>query len=72
MKLSGEIKNEEDIAIKSAYLLKLLQSVNGPLPVVYVEEPQDDLLIDGAGVDKRSGRYYRRYPWKRQNSRNRT
>lgn len=46
-------------------------STKSPLPILYVEgdaeEPADEMLMS-----KRSGRYYRRYPWKRQNTRSRT
>lgn len=65
--LIDEIKNEEDIAVKSANLLRMLQNnPSGPLPVLYVEEEKQETPY---GLDKRSGRYYRRYPWKRQNQR---
>lgn len=52
-----------------------------PMPLVYVEdepdeapEPMYSAVDNGIAVqpDKRSGRYYRRYPWKRQNTRYRT
>ncbi|XP_031632254.1 uncharacterized protein LOC116346381 [Contarinia nasturtii] len=71
--LRDEIKFDESLASKSAMLLKLLEvtSAKSPLPIVYIEddidEPMDDMLMN-----KRSGRYYRRYPWKRQNTRSRT
>lgn len=42
-----------------------------PLPLVYVEDGGSE-LTDGYELNKRSGRYYRRYPWKRQNARSRT
>uniref|UniRef100_A0A336M2P2 CSON010652 protein n=1 Tax=Culicoides sonorensis TaxID=179676 RepID=A0A336M2P2_CULSO len=41
----------------------------GPLPIVYVEESKpitSSLPLTSSPMDKRSGRYYRRYPWKRQ------
>lgn len=66
----------------------LEQMPEGPLPVVYIEDSTGKAAEDGTGGDtgivvegedqltgngnKRSGRYYRRYPWKRQNSRSRT
>lgn len=66
----------------------LEQMPEGPLPVVYIEDSAGKAAEDGSdgglgiGVteeddftgngSKRSGRYYRRYPWKRQNSRSRT
>lgn len=42
------------------------------LPIVFIEEADTDREhTDGLfnPLDKRSGRYYRRYPWKRQNTR---
>lgn len=53
---------------------------NVVLPIVYVEddeedsddEDDDDELNVDFYLSKRSGRYYRRYPWKRQNSRSRS
>ncbi|XP_050085429.1 uncharacterized protein LOC126571164 [Anopheles aquasalis] len=80
------IKQEEDIETKSNLLTKLLTELpEGPLPIVYVEdaagtgleaEEDDDedddvthLFTPNGG--KRSGRYNRGYPWKRQNARNR-
>ncbi|XP_065083637.1 uncharacterized protein LOC135705725 [Ochlerotatus camptorhynchus] len=66
----------------------LEQMPEGPLPVVYIEDSTGKGAEDGTDGDtgivvegedqltgngnKRSGRYYRRYPWKRQNSRSRT
>lgn len=66
----------------------LEQLPEGPLPVVYIEDSSGKEAEDGSDGDsgivvkgeddltgngnKRSGRYYRRYPWKRQNSRSRT
>lgn len=49
-------------------------STRSPLPIVYVEDDVEVPLDDyyQYGVNKRAGRYYRRYPWKRQNSRSRT
>lgn len=48
------------------------------LPLIYVEgdeiEPDDDMDETDTNyfLKKRSGRYYRRYPWKRQGSRSRS
>ncbi|XP_055546963.1 uncharacterized protein LOC129731180 isoform X2 [Wyeomyia smithii] len=98
-----QIKQEEDIEIKSNLLMKMLEQLpQGPLPIVYVEDAggsgassaEDESTHGGMGDDtelsnesgvvtdqlqqfsgssnKRSGRYYRRYPWKRQNARSRT
>ncbi|XP_075152742.1 uncharacterized protein LOC142226555 isoform X2 [Haematobia irritans] len=75
-KLEQDIQQEQDIASKSAILLKLLEDPTvDTLPIVYVEdEPQivdnnDNSLefeSNTNGMSKRS-RYYRRYPWKRHN-----
>ncbi|XP_055305748.1 uncharacterized protein LOC129570234 isoform X2 [Sitodiplosis mosellana] len=72
--LREEIKFDESIAMKSAMLLRLLEatSTKSPLPVLYVEGEVDDPVDDDLPMNKRSGRYYRRYPWKRQNTRSRT
>ena len=73
----NRIKEEEDIELKSHLLLKLLEDMpEGPLPVVYIEDASeassgDDLDLT-SNNNKRSGRYYRRYPWKRQNARSRS
>ncbi|XP_059616717.1 uncharacterized protein LOC132261768 isoform X2 [Phlebotomus argentipes] len=69
-----DLRQEEEIALKYAYLIQLLQEpTRDPLPVIYVESEQvaDDDYHDDV-MEKRSGRYYRRYPWKRQNNRYRT
>ncbi|XP_055712174.1 uncharacterized protein LOC129807140 isoform X2 [Phlebotomus papatasi] len=69
-----DLRREEEIALKYAYLIQLLQEpARDPLPVIYMESEQvaDDDYHDEI-MDKRSGRYYRRYPWKRQNTRYRT
>ncbi|GAB0096801.1 uncharacterized protein DMENIID0001_123690 [Sergentomyia squamirostris] len=69
-----DLRQEEETALKYAYLLQLLQEpTRDPLPVIYVESEQvtDNDYHDDV-MDKRSGRYYRRYPWKRQNTRYRT
>ncbi|XP_055685544.1 uncharacterized protein LOC129791407 [Lutzomyia longipalpis] len=69
-----DLRREEETALKYAYLIQLLQEpTRDPLPVIYVESEQvaDDDYHDDV-MDKRSGRYYRRYPWKRQNTRYRT
>jgi hypothetical protein len=73
----NRIKEEEDIEMKSNLLLKLLEELpEGPLPVVYIEDANEVTSDDDFDLtpnnNKRSGRYYRRYPWKRQNSRSRT
>lgn len=47
-------------------------SSRAPLPLVYVEGDGNDPVDEFGAVNKRSGRYYRRYPWKRQNTRSRT
>uniref|UniRef100_T1GRW4 Uncharacterized protein n=1 Tax=Megaselia scalaris TaxID=36166 RepID=T1GRW4_MEGSC len=77
--LEKDIKEEQDIATKSAILMKMLEDPSmDTLPVVYVEESNDvsPPFLDeeedesiSATPEKRS-RYYRRYPWKRH-SRNR-
>lgn len=69
--LENEIREQQDIATKSAILMKLIEDPNvETLPIVYVEE---NPMLEGenifpSAINKRS-RYYRRYPWKRQNSR---
>lgn len=50
--------------------LKASSSMN-PLPIVYVEDEVEEPIEDYL-MKKRSGRYYRRYPWKRQNTRSKT
>lgn len=75
--LREKIRSDESVAMKSAILLKLLEgtSAQAPLPILYVEDEggdADEPNVDELTVDKRSGRYYRRYPWKRQNTRSRT
>ncbi|KAJ6649289.1 hypothetical protein Bhyg_04523 [Pseudolycoriella hygida] len=74
-KLKEDIKEEEDIAMKSALLLQLLEktTIDSPLPLLYVENQPSEANEDETfySNEKRSGRYYRRYPWKRQNSRHR-
>lgn len=45
------------------------------MPLLYEEDEPNEApepLDSGMQPDKRSGRYYRRYPWKRQNTRYRT
>ncbi|XP_063701972.1 uncharacterized protein LOC134832018 [Culicoides brevitarsis] len=60
-----KVKDEEDIQLKSELLQQILLNYpEGPLPILYVEESKP--MTGQNGVDKRSGRYYRRYPWKRQ------
>ncbi|KAL5281103.1 hypothetical protein ACFFRR_004868 [Megaselia abdita] len=80
--LEKDIKEEQDIATKSAILMKMLEDpAMDTLPVIYVEESNDinpplldeeeeyDSMSAVSAPEKRS-RYYRRYPWKRH-SRNR-
>lgn len=67
-------QEDEDIDLKSKILFKLLDegTDEAPMPVVYVEHFKDDALQyfpEMGQASKRSGRYYRRYPWKRQNTR---
>lgn len=54
------------------YILIKGTSAQNPLPIVYVEGDANEPNIDELMLNKRSGRYYRRYPWKRQNTRSRT
>lgn len=60
-----------EIVLMNVYILLKATSTKSPLPVLYVEGDIDDPIEDMA-MSKRSGRYYRRYPWKRQNTRSRT
>lgn len=60
-----------EIVLMNVYILLKATSTKSPLPVLYVEGDIDDPIEDMA-MNKRSGRYYRRYPWKRQNTRSRT
>lgn len=69
---NADVRMTISIALINKYLLYLQgTAAKAPLPVLYVEgeidEPVDEMLMN-----KRSGRYYRRYPWKRQNTRSRT
>lgn len=81
-KLENDLREEQEIVTKSALLMKMLEDPNlQTLPVIYVEEEEDDGGLSGednilnnsnlayglgGGVAKRS-RYYHRYPWKRHN-----
>lgn len=99
--LRAHIKEDEDVAAKSALLLKMLEvrvcvcvtskaqtdqhndvfsqsfTDGEQMPLVYVEDEPNEAPVpvvnadNGLAVlpDKRSGRYYRRYPWKRENAR---
>lgn len=58
-----------DIQMKYKILLKLLDDKTGMMPLIYLN---DDDVEQTANGNKRSGRYYQRYPWKRQNTRYRT
>ncbi|CAD7079324.1 unnamed protein product [Hermetia illucens] len=74
--LEDEIREDQDVATKAALLMKLLEDPTvQTLPIVYMEdteEPMNNLEeLYQSPIEKRS-RYYRRYPWKRQNSRHRT
>lgn len=113
-KLKEDIKEEEDIAMKSALLLQLLEvgllhkmiqfttqnlntttsflsieecefsvilfssifqksTMGSTLPLIYVENQPTEAIDNDSlyPTEKRSGRYYRRYPWKRQNNKHR-
>lgn len=68
-----KFQEDEDIDLKSKILFKLLDegTDEAPMPVVYVEHLKEDAMqsLPSGQASKRSGRYYRRYPWKRQNTR---
>lgn len=69
---------ESELHRLSNILVDILQQSWGPngVPILYVEEPNDlQVPTEGqelAGAAWKRSRYYRRYPWKRQNSRSRT
>ncbi|XP_053958606.1 uncharacterized protein LOC128863466 [Anastrepha ludens] len=82
-KLENDLRAEQEIVTKSSLLMKMLEDPNlQTLPVIYVEEDEEEHSEEdadvnnnnmayqlggvGTGVAKRS-RYYRRYPWKRHN-----
>lgn len=69
--LEEQSKEDREIELKAYMLLKMLaEQKNGPIPVLYVEPLlQPNAVATSADMEKRSGRYYRRYPWKRQNTR---
>lgn len=53
------------------YFIFIQKSAMGsPLPLLYVENQPTDAIENDTlyPTEKRSGRYYRRYPWKRQNN----
>ncbi|XP_011498831.1 PREDICTED: uncharacterized protein LOC105362969 [Ceratosolen solmsi marchali] len=68
--------NEAQLIQLSKYLIKLLQRPDlWEAPLILIKDPQDNveektfpLEFGLQNISKRS-RYYRRYPWKRQNSR---
>ncbi|XP_049310910.1 uncharacterized protein LOC105231183 [Bactrocera dorsalis] len=83
-KLEKDLRAEQEIVTKSALLMKMLEDPNiQTLPVIYVEEDDDDEPSDedteissnnvayrlgGLGAGvAKRSRYYRRYPWKRHN-----
>ncbi|KAJ9599304.1 hypothetical protein L9F63_010218, partial [Diploptera punctata] len=81
LKAAESSKWDSDMEFLSSYLEQLLR--HGEIwdvpsgPLLYVEDvpptyggefPEDD---DGLPIPWKRSRYYRRYPWKRQNSRNR-
>ncbi|XP_046736789.1 uncharacterized protein LOC124405708 [Diprion similis] len=77
----SEVEDDTELGQLSAYLTQLLQEPGGWEPPVFViEEPAvqwespgevDDLQdgLEALPTPWKRSRYYRRYPWKRQNSR---
>lgn len=82
--LEKDLRTEQEIVTKSALLMKMLEDPNiQTLPVIYVEEEDDDepseevadlssnnvaYRLGGMGAGvAKRSRYYRRYPWKRHN-----
>ncbi|KAJ8876844.1 hypothetical protein PR048_021291 [Dryococelus australis] len=64
---------DEDLDVLAAYLELLLRDDDdGAGPLVYVEDDTPPPPSDVVASPWKRSRYYRRYPWKRQNGRGRS